>query len=146
MILGFQFENIFLNLYVFLRNTRYHKYLYALCSIDNFIYFAGVRKYQCDKCDKAFGHHADLKRHISGVHEGVKKFQCDKCDKAYADLRDLNSHIAVIHEGIKQFKCDKCDYGCGLLSYLKVSYFLAKVHCSSSSSKQQFFLFFFRST
>ena len=115
-------------------------------STNDFIYFAGVRKYQCDKCDKAFGHHADLKRHISGVHEGVKKFQCDKCDKAYADLRDLNSHIAVIHEGIKQFKCDKCDYGCGLLSYLKVSYFLAKVHCSSSSSKQQFFLFFFRST
>ena len=37
----------------------------------------GVRKYQCDQCEKAFGHNADLKRHISGVHKGEKKFQCE---------------------------------------------------------------------
>ena len=35
------------------------------------------------------------------VHEGIKKFQCDKCEKSYKDFCDLNIHMYNVHENQK---------------------------------------------
>ncbi|KAJ2946929.1 hypothetical protein O0L34_g16271 [Tuta absoluta] len=47
-----------------------------------------------------------LHNHIK-MHEGVRKYKCDKCDKAFFTKGSLNSHRKYSH-GARQFKCSEC--------------------------------------
>ena len=74
---------------------------------------------ECNKCDKKFESHMELKVHIQDIHE--KKFICGICGDKFDISHQLNKHIENSHE--KNFKCEKCNsvFGnnCLLKSHVK---------------------------
>ena len=60
-----------------------------------------------------------LKKHIAVVHDGIRKYRCEKCDKAFSQLGNLKKHISCVHEGMKKFRCHICDKSFGQLGSLK---------------------------
>ena len=57
------------------------------------------RKYQCQKCDKAFKRQDHLNGHML-THEDKKPFECKApgCDKSYCDSRSLKRHVESQHQ------------------------------------------------
>ena len=45
-----------------------------------------------------------MKAHVDGVHRGIKKFDCEKCEKSFSQKSNLKAHINAIHEGMKQIE------------------------------------------
>ena len=50
-----------------------------------------------DTCDKNFVTKANLRLHISGVHQKFKNFKCVKCAKAFALKGYLKIHMLNVH-------------------------------------------------
>ena len=58
-----------------------------------------------------------LKVHIEVVHEGIKRHECDICQKRFGTRQNMLKHIKSVHEGIKRktdkkrsYPCDQCDH------------------------------------
>ena len=67
------------------------------------------KPYKCLLCeDVSFTQKANLKIHISSVHEG-KRYTCNFCEKTYQTEAVLNTHIETLHIKSQEFKCDICD-------------------------------------
>ena len=52
-----------------------------------------LKKYHCNVCNKRFATKANLKRHVSEVHERVKKFNCEICSKQFTRKVYLSYHV-----------------------------------------------------
>ena len=59
----------------------------------------------CPECGKDVKR---LQLHIDTIHRSNKKYQCDKCSKAFANWSQLRNHELVDHEGIR-YKCRYSD-------------------------------------
>ena len=68
-----------------------------------------LKKFKCDKCSKLFRATADLKKHISIVHNQELKYQCDICDKKFGYYKDKRKHKEMVHEDMKKFMCNICE-------------------------------------
>ena len=64
--------------------------------------------YQCQQCDKAFGHRQNLRIHVLTVHEGRRDYQCQLCEKTYTQKVHLTTHVSAVHEG-KKLQCVLCE-------------------------------------
>ena len=49
--------------------------------------------------------------------DGIKKYDCNQCDKQYSDPRPLSRHIKSKHEGVK-YACNQCDFQATQKSHL----------------------------
>ena len=54
----------------------------------------GESKMKCPTCGKEFKHQCNVQRHVREVH-GVKKFNCDKCDKGFARKEKLTRYTLL---------------------------------------------------
>ncbi|XP_060572450.1 zinc finger protein 271-like [Ruditapes philippinarum] len=84
----------------------------------------------CVYCSKRFSIPKSLKRHIATVHMGVKKYECETCDKKYGRKQDLQCHNRQHHSspkytcvlnavgdqvslaGMKAYRCNICNKIC----------------------------------
>ena len=78
-----------------------------------------MTRFNCEHCDKTFGHKGDLKRHINIVHLKQKNFICGLCEYTFGQKDHLKTHINTVHLKQKNFSCEHCDYTCGHKSHLK---------------------------
>ena len=62
----------------------------------------------CNFCQKVFKLLKDLKQHVSAVPLGLKDFKCSNCDKGFGTHGGLTRHIKTVHEGHKIHICDLC--------------------------------------
>ena len=53
-------------------------------------------KFKCSECGKNFQCNANLRRHISNIHEKVK-YPCNFCEKVYSDRQRQRAHIKKTH-------------------------------------------------
>ena len=63
-----------------------------------------------ENCTKVFGSHADLERHVEGVHKKLKA-SCPECGKRMK-LQCLPKHIKAVHNGLYKLNCKQCGLGC----------------------------------
>ena len=61
--------------------------------------------YKCNKCDKEFQSHRELKGHTRIQHSSIGQFQCDVCDKLFDEEWKFNAHT----KSHKLFPCEHCD-------------------------------------
>ena len=54
----------------------------------------------CPECGKEF---KNLQLHIQTIHSTTKRYQCDKCLKAFTNLSHLRNHELVDHQGVRYF-------------------------------------------
>ncbi|KAI5644086.1 zinc-finger associated domain (zf-AD) domain-containing protein [Phthorimaea operculella] len=66
----------------------------------------GVRKYKCDKCEKAFFTSDSLKNHRKNIH-GAKQLKCPECIMTFTCKMNLKSHMFK-HSDKMSFVCDVC--------------------------------------
>ena len=127
----------------------------------SFTVHEGIKKFQCDKCEKSYKDFRDLNIHMYNVHENQKDSKSDpskenspeklktynykchypECGKAFMTKRQLADHIPYVHEGKKQYKCDweKCEktfgYEEGLKMHVSIIHFgEKKFHCHCGKS------------
>ena len=65
--------------------------------------------HQCTQCGRQYGTAAELRHHISSVHEGVKQFNCPFC--YYSSKHHITYHVNT-HTDTKPHQCPHCDYSC----------------------------------
>ncbi|XP_069131325.1 uncharacterized protein [Argopecten irradians] len=68
-----------------------------------------MKKWKCEHCDRTFGIHKDLKRHVMTHVE--PQHCCDTCGKMYKSLRTFIKHKKVHEEDYEkpEYPCDQCD-------------------------------------
>jgi len=91
-----------------------------------------MTKFNCEHCDKTFGHKGNLNVHINTIHLKQQNYKCEHCESAFGYKGDLNRHINTVHLKQKNYKCDRCDYTCGQKCNLKI-------HINTIHLKQQNF-------
>ena len=79
--------------------------------VNNHIYITHAdeeqkRRFECDKCDKAYPTTTRLKNHMVS-HTGVRNFPCATCGKTYMTRPALSQH-ENLHNGVKPYTCEKC--------------------------------------
>jgi hypothetical protein len=77
------------------------------------------KKFNCDQCEKSFGHKSNLNKHVKTVHLKQKNFKCEHCEKSFGQKGHLKVHIKTIHLNQKNFHCDQCDISFGQKGNLK---------------------------
>eukprot|EP00794_Sanderia_malayensis_P005445 gene5445-6127_t len=65
-----------------------------------------LRKWKCDRCEKAFRHPFGLQQHIY-THTGERPYKCDQCSKAFYSANDLRRHKRT-HSGERPYSCSHC--------------------------------------
>lgn len=55
------------------------------------------RSYLCTMCDVTTACPAELKNHVSGVHNNLYRFNCPSCDNTYKYVSNLNRHRVLKH-------------------------------------------------
>ena len=81
----------------------------------------GLRKHQCDFCEKSFGYKSNLSIHLKRAHhrphgreksnseEDIGKSQkCEQCGKIFTTKCNLQMHIKSVHEGKRDHICKFC--------------------------------------
>lgn len=63
-----------------------------------------------DGCRKAFTRPSLLTEHQHTVHQGIKRFQCDLCNRSFSKKSHLERHIHA-HSDDKPLKCSYCQKG-----------------------------------
>ncbi|XP_060065296.1 zinc finger and BTB domain-containing protein 24-like [Ylistrum balloti] len=68
-----------------------------------------MKKWKCEHCDRTFGIHKDLKRHVLTHVE--PQHCCDTCGKMYKSLRTFIKHKKVHEDDYEkpEYPCDQCD-------------------------------------
>ena len=67
---------------------------------------SGKRPYECDLCEKTFGHSVSLEQHKS-IHTNEKVFECKQCNKKFKRSSTLSTHM-LIHSDTRPFPCEYC--------------------------------------
>jgi hypothetical protein len=57
-----------------------------------------VPSYPCSICDITTNCQAQLKAHVSGVHQNLRRFPCPSCAKTYKYSNGLNHHRMMKHD------------------------------------------------
>jgi NAD-dependent SIR2 family protein deacetylase len=65
---------------------------------------AGLRPFQCSKCDKSFATKSSLDRHDAVRHQEATPFHCTQCYKAFKTKDNLKKHVRVHQE--PKFSCE----------------------------------------
>ena len=70
------------------------------------------KSHECDECKKKFTSSADLKRHVSSVHNDVRNDICEQCGMAFLHWHSLKKHIETVHEMVRNYACTypDCSY------------------------------------
>ncbi|XP_033742554.1 zinc finger and BTB domain-containing protein 24-like [Pecten maximus] len=68
-----------------------------------------MKKWKCEHCDRTFGIHKDLKRHVMTHVE--PQHCCDTCGKMYKSLRTFIKHKKIHEDDYEkpEYPCDQCD-------------------------------------
>ncbi|TNN10417.1 Zinc finger protein [Schistosoma japonicum] len=66
----------------------------------------GKRPFECQLCQKTFGHATSLYQHES-VHCQDKQFQCSQCGKTFKRSSTLSTHL-LIHSDTRPYPCQYC--------------------------------------
>ena len=71
------------------------------------------KEYVCDKCDKVFEKHAELRNH-KPVHEPKKEYPCvfKSCNRSYDHPNQLREHQYRHKRLLNSIPCEKCDKLC----------------------------------
>ena len=67
---------------------------------------SGKRPYECDICQKTFGHAVSLSQHRA-VHSQERSFQCKQCGKSFKRSSTLSTHL-LIHSDTRPYPCQYC--------------------------------------
>ena len=67
---------------------------------------SGKRPYECDLCEKSFGHSVSLEQH-KAIHTNEKVFECKQCNKTFKRSSTLSTHM-LIHSDTRPFPCEYC--------------------------------------
>ena len=68
-----------------------------------------IKAFNCNSCEKSFGHRSDLNNHVKIVHQNFKNFRCDSCGKCFAQKSGLKGHLISVHKNRRDFSCDVCN-------------------------------------
>jgi growth factor independent 1 len=66
----------------------------------------GRRPYECDICQRTFGHAVSLNQHRA-VHSQEKSFSCKQCGKTFKRSSTLSTHL-LIHSDTRPYPCQYC--------------------------------------
>lgn len=66
----------------------------------------GRRPFECDICQKTFGHAVSLSQHRA-VHSQDKSFSCKQCGKCFKRSSTLSTHL-LIHSDTRPYPCQYC--------------------------------------
>ncbi|XP_018649920.1 zinc-finger domain containing protein [Schistosoma mansoni] len=66
----------------------------------------GKRPFECQLCQKTFGHATSLYQHES-VHCQDRQFQCSQCGKTFKRSSTLSTHL-LIHSDTRPYPCQYC--------------------------------------
>ena len=64
--------------------------------------FASLQSHKIHTDPSKFHLEANLKRHISSVHEKLRKFNCKLCDGNLSASHGLKQHLERVHEKLKK--------------------------------------------
>ena len=67
---------------------------------------SGKRPYECNLCEKSFGHSVSLEQH-KAIHTNEKVFECKQCNKTFKRSSTLSTHM-LIHSDTRPFPCEYC--------------------------------------
>ncbi|XP_067940841.1 zinc finger protein 626-like [Watersipora subatra] len=67
---------------------------------------SGRRPYECDVCQKTFGHAVSLTQH-QAVHTQERSFHCKQCGKTFKRSSTLSTHL-LIHSDTRPYPCQYC--------------------------------------
>ena len=67
---------------------------------------SGRGPYECDICQKTFGHAVSLSQHRA-VHSQEKSFMCKQCGKCFKRSSTLSTHL-LIHSDTRPYPCQYC--------------------------------------
>ncbi|XP_028394595.1 zinc finger protein Gfi-1b-like [Dendronephthya gigantea] len=67
---------------------------------------SGKRPYQCNLCEKSFGHSVSLEQH-KAIHTNERVFECKQCNKTFKRSSTLSTHM-LIHSDTRPFPCEYC--------------------------------------
>lgn len=67
---------------------------------------SGKRPFECDMCEKTFGHSVSLEQH-KAIHRNEKVFECKQCNKTFKRSSTLSTHM-LIHSDTRPFPCEYC--------------------------------------
>ena len=57
----------------------------------------GARRFDCEKCEKAFRTQVGLDDHVAAMHRTVRRHACLLCERKFAVARELTRHIKTKH-------------------------------------------------
>ena len=85
----------------------YHKWFRCLGQLTKHKYVHnGIKRFNCDICNKAFARKQDMTRH-KRIHNDGRPFTCDVCFSAFSELITLREHKRI-HSVARPFTCDIC--------------------------------------
>ena len=61
-----------------------------------------IKSLQCESCNKSFGDHGYLTKHVMTIHEKIKACECDSCSKRFGQKSHLERHLKNVHEYIQR--------------------------------------------
>ena len=62
----------------------------------------GKMSIKCTECEYTCINPANMKNHITVVHDGIKPHQCELCDFSCASKSSLKKHVEAVHEKPKE--------------------------------------------
>ena len=82
-----------------------------------FLYFQGIKPFECDVCHNKFSSNVGLQEHKSR-HTDAKPHKCPHCPKHFRQISCLRRHV-LTHSSDKPFGCNVCQQRFSQMAYLK---------------------------